>query len=176
MICRHTHVRHGISASAAMALLLLAASVATADDRSIDPGAKHSWSETAGWQNWGDANGSVTVVLDGANSYLKGYVWAERVGWIKLGAGAGSGPYANTDPTTWGVNMDGAGNLSGYAWSETTGWVNVNPSHGQVTVNLTNGEFDGYAWAEGIGWVHLRNATPTYGVAMSTSGTVIRFR
>ena len=45
-----------------------------------------------------------------------------------------------------------------------------------MTVNLTNGEFDGYAWAEGIGWVHLRNATPTYGVAMSTSGTVIRFR
>ena len=68
----------------------------------------------------GDANGSVTVVLDGANSYLKGYAWAERVGWIKLGAGAGSGPYANTDPTTWGVNMDGAGNLSGYAWSETS--------------------------------------------------------
>jgi len=124
----------------------------------------------------GDANGGATVVLDGANSYLNGYAWAERVGWIKLGVGSGSGPYTNTDQTNWGVNMDAAGDLSGYAWSETAGWINVNPSHGQMTVNLTNGEFDGYAWAEGIGWVHLRNAIPAYGVAMSTSGTVIRFR
>ncbi|MFT5127032.1 MAG: hypothetical protein ACI8W8_000632 [Rhodothermales bacterium] len=174
----HSHIayRHWGIAVTTMALLLLAATSVTAGERIIKPSAKHAWSETAGWQNWRDANGSVTVVLDGANGYLKGYAWAERVGWIKLGVGAGSGPYASTNQTNWGVNMDAAGNLSGYAWSETCGWLNFNPSHSQVIVDLTSGEFDGYAWGERLGWVHFKNASPAYNVAIDARGTVLRIR
>jgi len=119
----------------------------------------------AGWLNFRDDNGGATVFDD----HLEGYVWAENIGWIKLGSHSGGSPhtYGNTDETDWGVNNDGAGNLSGYAWSENVGWINFNPvEHNQVTIkvtiNQTTGDFDGYAWAENVGWIHFQNASPTF--------------
>jgi|GEM_PF-2839685 len=127
---------------------------------------KYAWSENAGWHNWKATNGQATV----GSTYLVGYVWAERIGWIKLGADAG-GPYANTNATNWGVNRDVAtGALSGYAWSENAGWVNFNPTHGGVTISTSTNKFDGYAWGERVGWIHFQNASPEYYV-MQEAGT-----
>jgi hypothetical protein len=128
----------------------------------IAPTGKYAWSSQTGWQNYSPTHGGTTVVPDGANGYLAGYVWAENVGWIKLGSGAG--PYANTGPTDWGVNMDAAGNLSGYAWSSQAGWINFDSAHSQVTVDVANGQFSGEAWGENIGWVSFRDTNPAYGV------------
>jgi len=151
----------------AWALVSVVALVGLAFAANIDPADKSAWSSLAGWQNWAPAHGGgVTAVKNGSNGYLSGYVWAENVGWIKLGSG--TGPYANTGPTDWGVNMDASGNLSGYAWSSHCGWINFRPAHGQVTVNTTTGRFYGYAWCENIGWIHFQNASPAYNVRTIT--------
>lgn len=160
---------------------LLAAALTVWADGNIDGSAEYAWAENAGWNNYGPTHGGVTVVDNGANSYLEGYAWAENIGWIRLGAG--SGPYLNTQADNYGVNMDVSGNLSGYAWSEVAGWINFNPTHNQVTVNTSTGSFDGYAWGENIGWVHFKNTSPAYNVrtiifdgAPPPRGTMFRFR
>ncbi len=152
-----------------------------AEAGNIDPAERFTWSSQTGWQNWAPTHGGgVTVVSAGADGYLSGYVWAENIGWIKLGSGTGL--YANNGFTEWGVNMDASGKLSGYAWSSQTGWINFHSSHGQVTVNTTTGRFDGYAWGENIGWIHFRNAEPEYNVRTTVfegipkSGTMYKFR
>lgn len=148
----------------------------------IDPVSRYAWSSHAGWQNYRSTHGGVAVVTNGANGYLKGSVWAENVGWIRLGSG--TGPYANTGPSDCGVNMDATGGLSGYAWSSHCGWINFQPTHGQVTVNTGTGCFNGFAWGENIGWIHLQNAAPTYNVRTTVfdspptlpQGTLYMFR
>ncbi len=147
----------------------------------IDPAEKFAWSSQTGWQNWAPTHGGgVTVVKSGANGYISGYVWAENVGWIKLGSG--TGPYANSDATNWGVNMDASGKLSGYAWSSHVGWINFSPTHGGVTVSTVNGRFDGYAWGENIGWIRFQNAAPAYNVRTTVfdwvppGGSTFKFR
>lgn len=104
------------------------------------------------------------------------------MGWIKVGSG--TGPYANTGASDWGVNLDAGGNLSGYAQSSQVGWINFHPTHGQVVVNTGTGQFDGYAWGENVGWIHFKNASPAYGVRTTVfdvvtvvpGGTVFKFR
>jgi hypothetical protein len=175
----HSGGERGIAAAI---LALLPVFCATAWGANIDPADKYAWSSHTGWQNYNPSHGGATVVTNGANSYLTGYVWTENVGWIKLGDG--TGPYANTGPTDWGVNMDASGNLSGYAWSSHVGWINFSPTHGQVTISTGTGRFDGYAWGENIGWVHFRNAAPEYNVRTTAfgggpvqpRGTLFKFR
>jgi hypothetical protein len=133
-------------------------------DGNTDPSDKYAWSSQTGWLNFSPTHGGVTVVKAGANGFLAGYVWAENVGWIKLGAGVGNGPYANTSAGNWGVNMDATGNLSGYGWSSQAGWINFHPTHGGAAVSPATGCFDGYAWGENIGWVHFQNTAPQYNV------------
>jgi hypothetical protein len=73
--------------------------------------------------------------------------------------------YTNTSPDDYGVNHDGAGNLSGYAWGTNVGWINFSPTHGGVTIDLVTGEFDGHAWAENVGWIRFRGSgVVAYGV------------
>lgn len=141
----------------AMAVLLPIAGLAD-----IDPAERYAWSSQTGWQDWRATHGGVTVLVDGANGYLAGDVWSPTIGWISLGSG--TGPYANTDETNWGVNLDASGNLSGYAWSSQTGWINFNPTHGQVTIDTITGQFHGHAWSPTIGWIGFRNDSPAYGV------------
>jgi len=157
-------------------VLVLCALVAGATARAqgtTNPATGYAWSETVGWINFAPQHGGVTVTENGNDSYLSGYAWAENVGWIKMGAD-GVGPYANSSPTDWGVNMDAAGTMSGYAWSETMGWVNFGDANGPaVAMNTGTGEFNNYAWAENAGWVHFKDAL--YGVLRSggtPSGTV----
>ena len=145
-----------------MSMLWLAFFVPLMSSANIDPAERSAWSSQTGWQNWGATHGGVTVVEDGADGYLSGYVWSPNIGWIKLGSG--TGPYANTDETDWGVNLDADGNLSGYAWSSQTGWINFNPSHGQVTIDTSTGRFDGHAWSRNIGWIKFQNDAPAYAV------------
>lgn len=132
------------------------ASAATVDVSATN---KYALSENSGWINFKPTHGGVTVHPD----HLTGYAWSESIGWIKLGADIG-GPYNNTTPTNWGVNMDPSGNLSGYAWSENAGWINFNPTHSQVTIDQISGDFDGYAWSESVGFIHLQNTSPAYKV------------
>ena len=159
-----------------------AAVCAAAVAANIDPANKFAWSSHTGWQNYGPTHGGVTVVTNGASGYLTGYVWTENVGWIKLGVG--TGPYANTGPTDYGVNMDASGNLFGYAWSSHFGWINFHSTHGQVTVNTGTGRFDGYAWGENIGWIRFQSVAPAYNVRTTAfdsgptqpKGTLFKFR
>jgi len=130
----------------------------------IDPEHKYACSENAGWVNFRPTGGGVAVRGTG----LSGYAWAENMGWIKLGSG--DGPYGNTGPSDWGVNVQivgGVKNLSGFSWSETCGWINFNPTYSQVTIDPVTGLFDGYAWSENVGWIHFQNASPAYDVKMS---------
>jgi len=119
---------------------------------------KWSWGENIGWQNWAPTHGGGGMVYDDC---LYGYVWAENVGWIKLGTstdacqtGTAKG-YENDSNSIdddgdgivddWGVHNDGDGNLSGYGWGENIGWINFNPTHSQVVID-SSGHFSGYAW------------------------------
>jgi len=129
-------------------------------DSNIDNTQKYAWSSQSGWVNFKPAHGGVTVYPD----HLEGFAWSGNIGWISVGSytDGGTHHYA-TAAHDWGVNNDGLGNLSGYAWSPKIGWINFNPTHQQVTINMTTGEFKGYAWAANMGWIHL-SQPPTYQV------------
>jgi len=145
----------------ALLLTLIAFSSSLIADNISDSN-KYAWSTSAGWFNFKSTEEQVTVYDD----HLEGYIWAENVGWIRLGTqtSGAAHTYANTSATNYGVNNDGSGNLSGYAWSTTIGWINFNPSHSQVTIDNTSGDLDGYAWSENIGWIHFQNSSPAYKV------------
>ncbi|MBN2017726.1 MAG: T9SS type A sorting domain-containing protein [Candidatus Cloacimonetes bacterium] len=141
-------------------LMLLFVFPLFAQTSNIDATDKWAWGTNIGWVNFRSSNGGVTVYAD----HLEGYTWAENIGWIRMGTYTGGSPhtYQNDSNIDYGVNHDGAGNLSGYAWSTNAGWINFNPTHSQVTINMTTGSFDGYAWAENIGWIHFKNTSPEY--------------
>jgi len=133
-----------------------------ADEGNIDATYRYAWSETAGWLNFRPTHGGVAV----HDTYLSGYAWAKNTGWIRLGSG--TGPYANTTSSNWGVNRNSVtGALSGYAWSENAGWINFASTHSQVSIALATASFDGYAWSENAGWVHIKNASPGYNVVVA---------
>jgi hypothetical protein len=150
-----------LSSSLLGLLCLISLSAQAAVSGNVSSVDKQAWSENAGWTNWMPTHGGVTVFA----SHLSGYVWAENIGYIKLGH-ANGGPYLNTTAANWGVNRDVNGNLSGFGWSENAGWINFNPSHHQVVINSVTDTFSGYAWSENIGWIHFENAAPAYRVAV----------
>jgi hypothetical protein len=137
----------------------------------------YAWSENAGWQNFRPTTyGGVTVFA----GHLSGYVWAENIGYIKLGSSGGGGTpyYANTNSTNWGVNRSGD-NLSGYGWSENAGWINFRPTtYGGVAVDSITGKFYGYAWSENVGWINFQNDSPAYNVRTDnpTAVELVSFR
>jgi hypothetical protein len=154
--------RPDLSCLCAGVVAVLAAGVASAQIGNIVPGEQHAWAENAGWLDFRPADGGVTI----GPSWVQGYAWAENLGWVKLGVDAG-GPYANTSATNWGVNRDGAGNLSGFAWAENAGWIDFQPASGGVTIDPVTHKLDGYAWSENAGWIHFRGVGGggAYGVA-----------
>lgn len=145
----------------AMALLILAPGLATAQSGNINPSQRFAWMEEGGWLDFSPTGGGVTV----GPTFLSGYAWGESIGWVKVGS-TGGGPYANSSATNWGVNRSG-GTLSGFAWSETAGWIDFAPSGGGVTVNSATGQLSGYAWSETLGWTSFRGGAgaAAYGVA-----------
>ncbi len=90
------------------------------------------------------------------DSYLKGYAWSQRYGWISLNC-------ANEVVNNCASNGDfkvlnnGTGTLSGYAWGQKTGWINFGPanSDGGVSIDPLTGEFSGFAWGQKTGWIEF---------------------
>jgi hypothetical protein len=148
---------------AAVALLALGACAApiVANSNVADPH-KFAWAENVGWLNWADANNrtqGVEVYATGGPQYLAGWIWGENIGWINVGNG--NAPYANTDNTNFGVNIDPTtGAMRGLAWGENVGWIVFD----DLTVPSESPSWDhlqhrshGYAWGENIGWVNLED-------------------
>jgi hypothetical protein len=150
-----------IARALAAACLLAAPAALIADSNVADP-KKHTWGENIGWINWRDANGSTQGVEVYRFSHLAGYAWSENCGWINLGDG--NAPYANTDGTNFGVNIDpGTGEMSGFAWAENLGWINFGPFPPATTApapawDQVNHRSTGYAWSENAGWINLEDA------------------
>jgi len=156
----------------------------------IDSTYKYSWGENIGWMNWKPSYGGTDYGVTVYNECLTGYIWAENVGWIKLGdTSCAGGDCCQTGTTKgyendsnsadndgdgvaddWGVNNDGAGNLSGYAWGENIGWINFKPNYDgsdhPVVIN-SSGEFTNYAWGENIGWINMNCSNTNYCVTVN---------
>jgi hypothetical protein len=152
-----------------LSLILPASALAAVEDI-----AGYAWSETSGWFNASPTIGITPVggvqVVD--ELYLTGFVWAENIGWIKLGRGAAPYPApASQTATNYGVNLQGSGDirdLVGYGWSETAGWIRFDPDcsafgdppgcGGKFAVSgASSGNFSGFVWSENAGWIHLSN-------------------
>jgi hypothetical protein len=137
----------------------------TGSAASMDPTAKWAWSENAGWNNFNPTVGGDVAVY---GDHLEGYIYAENIGWIRLGTHTGGSPhtYANSDANNYGVNRDPSGGLSGYAWGTNVGWINFAPTTGGVTIDPGTGAFGGYAWGENMGWISLKGGSgaTAYGV------------
>ena len=140
---------------------LLFAAPLLADSNVADP-FKHAWAENVGWTNWADADARAQGAEVYRSSHLAGYVWAENVGWIHLGDG--NAPYANTDDSNYGVNIDpGTGEMSGLAWGENVGWISFGPfppatlAPAPTWDNVAH-RSTGFAWGENVGWINLDDA------------------
>lgn len=98
------------------------------------------------------------------DSYLKGYAWGEKVGWISLNC-ANESTNNCADNDNFHVSNTTSGELSGWAWGQKTGWINFGPfannSADTVVIDPSNGEFDGWAWAQKIGWIKFDCALGT---------------
>ena len=126
---------------------------------------KHTWGENIGWMNWADANAraqGAEIDQSGATQRLAGFVWCENIGWINLGDG--NAPYANTDATDFGVNIDpSTGEMSGFAWGENVGWLSFGPFPGATIATPARWDHAafrsrGWAWGENVGWINLDDA------------------
>jgi hypothetical protein len=145
-------------------VLAIAAPMLVADSNIADI-KKFTWGENIGHMNWADANAraqGVEIYQLGATQYLSGSAWCENIGWVNVGNGGA--PYANTDGTNFGVNINTAtGDMSGFAWGENVGWINFGPFPPATLVasahwDYANHRSTGYAWGENIGWINLDDA------------------
>lgn len=114
--------------SIALIALAAAPSLAGAQSFRVVPPNKYAWAENIGFLNWADAGSpagtrGAKFFTRPAGGFFRGFVWSENCGWINLGNG--DGPYANSNNTNFGVNANGAGQLSGFAWGENIGWINL---------------------------------------------------
>jgi len=108
---------------------------------------------------WLDARGDVAHGAVIGQSYCTGYVWSANCGWICLGNGPTNGwQYGNASVSDWGVNHDGAGNLSGCAYGANVGWLVFEQTNGQPRLDLATGKMTGYVWSANAGWIGLSNA------------------
>lgn len=123
------------------------------------------------------------------NTRLEGFAWGDTVGWVSLHCSNTDGGCTG-DNGSWGVENDGAGNLSGFAWGENTGWISFScenndscagNDNAKVTIDPDTGVFSGFAWAENFGWISFNCTqmsecgTNDYGVVTGwtdTSGPV----
>ena len=124
---------------------------------------RFAYGANLGWMDWrGDvANGAVIGAF-----VCSGHIYAANVGWISLGDGtpANGVRYANNSGADFGVNHDGAGNLTGRAYGANIGWLTFTNRasdgsiYGGPTVNLINGRLSGFVWSANCGWISLSTA------------------
>jgi hypothetical protein len=116
----------------------------------------YAYGANLGWMDWtGDtANGAVI-----GDYVCSGYIYSANVGWICLGNGSPTNSirYQNLSSGDFGVNHDGAGNLSGYAYGANVGWINFTNT-GAPAVDLYTGNLSGYVWSANCGWISLSNS------------------
>ncbi|HKQ39579.1 MAG TPA: thrombospondin type 3 repeat-containing protein [Verrucomicrobiae bacterium] len=123
---------------------------------------KLGYGANIGWMNWqGDAaNGGVIGAF-----VCSGNVWGANVGWINLGSGSPANGirYQNNGAADFGVNHDGAGNLTGYGYGANIGWLTFTNRDAGGTpyegpkVDLLTGRLSGFVWSANCGWISLSN-------------------
>ena len=154
----------------AAAVLVTAAGPARAGS-TIDPTTRHGYGANIGWTDWQydtAAPDGVTV----ETYLLHGKIYAANVGWIDTGNGtpAGGVQYSQTGGE-WGVNHDGAGNLSGYAYGANIGWIFFDASIASPPrVDLGTGKMTGYAYGANVGWIGLDGITTSFGPGTDSDG------
>ncbi len=152
-------------------IILLSVAVRARAGGNFDLQHRWAWSSSAGWINFHPTYPDQDPALfpRAYPDHLEGYLWAENLGYIRLGSYGSGGlhTYANTSPADYGVNRNGR-YLSGYAWSTTTGWIRFDPLLGGVSLDPATGILAGYAWAENTGWVRF-NETDAYKVELVQS-------
>jgi len=137
-------------------MMALIAVITCMADTTIDANHPYAYGANTGWIN---ALGNVTHGAVIGQAYCTGYVYSANCGWICLGSGPTNGwQYSNLLDSDWGVNHDGAGNLSGYAYGANIGWITFEQTHGQPHVDLLTANLGGYAWSANTGWISLSNA------------------
>lgn len=125
-------------------------------DTTVDAVNRNAYGANAGWLN---ARGDVSHGAVFGALYCTGYVWSANCGWIGLGNGpTNHWNYSNASSNDWGVNHDGAGNLSGYAYGANIGWVTFEQTNGHPRLDLRTGNLSGYAYGANVGWISLSNA------------------
>ena len=137
-----------------LATLGLSAPAAT----TIDAANKYAYAANLGWVDWrGDTNNGAVI----GEYVCSGYLYSANVGWINLGSGSPANQiqYQNNSASDFGVNQDGAGNLSGYAYGANIGWITFEQTYGQPKVDLLTGKLSGSVWSANCGWISLSNAT-----------------
>ncbi|MDB6066670.1 MAG: hypothetical protein JWR26_2878 [Pedosphaera sp.] len=122
----------------------------------IDPIHRYAYGANVGWIDWrGDTtNGAVL-----GEYVCSGYLYSANVGWINLGSGSPANQirYQNLPGTDFGVNHDGAGNLSGYAYGANIGWIQFE-TNGAPKIDLLTGRLSGSVYGANVGWISLNNA------------------
>jgi hypothetical protein len=153
-----------------LAAAVLVAAAARAGS-TIDPAARHGYGANLGWTDWQhDTAAPDGVTVEGY--LLHGKIYAANVGWIDTGDGAPAGGvhYAQSGGE-WGVNHDGAGNLSGYAYGANIGWIVFDSSIASPPrVDLATGKMTGYAYGANVGWIGLDGITTTFGPGADSDG------
>jgi hypothetical protein len=124
----------------------------------IDATNRCAYAANLGWVDWrGDTNNGAVI----GEYVCSGYLYSANVGWISLGGGSPANGiyYQNLSAGDFGVNQDGAGNLTGYAWGANIGWITFEPTYGAPKVDLYTGKLSGFVWSANCGWISLSNAT-----------------
>ena len=138
-----------------MAALCLA--IAARASSTINATNRCAYGANVGWIDWRGDDGTNGAVV--GEFVCSGYLYGANIGWIHLGSGSPTNgfAYSNLATNDYGVNHDGAGNLSGYAYSANVGWLNFE-AQGAPRINLLTGNFSGSVHAANIGWISLSNA------------------
>ena len=122
----------------------------------IDTANRYAYAANLGWLDWrGDTNSGAVI----GEYVCSGNIYSANVGWISLGSGtpANQIQYQNNSATDFGVNHDGAGNLSGYAYGANIGWINFE-ANGAPKVDLLTGKLSGNIYSANCGWISLSNS------------------
>ncbi len=140
----------------ATAMILAAALAAARGASTVDAANRFAYGANVGWV---DCRGDTTNGAVIGEYVCSGFLYAANVGWINLGSGTPINGirYGNLAAADFGVNNDGAGNLSGFAWAANLGWISFE-SNGAPKVDLRTGKLSGFVYGANFGWISLSNA------------------
>jgi len=133
----------------------------------------YAWSEKGGWISF---NNTSLYGVETGDTYLDGYAFGEKVGFISLTRDTGTPAYG-----VLGTLTETTLKLSGDAWGPKTGYVRFAASGSDysnnsalnygVTVDGETGLFAGYAWSEKLGWISFAGNCSSGTTGICDSGT-----